>query len=356
MLFWYMTPSVRSVVATLNSCSKSGNLSVGRQMHCSAVKLGFEVANVHVQSALIDMYGKCYDIGGSLVVYEFSDRRRECCNALLTSMVHCGLADEAVELFKFMTEEGDFDEVSLSTTLKALLGSSFGSLSRCNELHSFAIKSGLLAHIVVISSLISSYSKLGQVDYARQVFEGLLSPNVVCFTSVINGYACNGLGRECLKLLGMMIRKGLKPDRVTFLSVLTGCNHSGLVEEGRTIFYSMRIHHGIEPDRRHYSCMVDLLGRAGLVYEAEDLLGQSVVNDDSSMWSSLLRSCRVHKNKVVGHRVAKRLMEFESGDPGVCLQVSGFYFEVGDSELSMHYREIATARKVVREIGHSRIV
>ncbi|KAK9751053.1 hypothetical protein RND81_02G238400 [Saponaria officinalis] len=356
MLLWYMTLSVRSVVSILNSCSKSENLSVGRQMHCLSVKLGFDFGNIYVQSALIDMYGKCYEIGGSVDVYECSDRTRECCNALLTSMLHCGLADEAVELFKFMTEEGECDEVLLTTALKALPGSSFGSLLRCNELHSFAIKSGLLANIVVLSSLINSYSKLGQVDYARQVFEGTVSPNVVCFTSIINGYACNGLGRECLKLLEMMVQKGLKPDRVTFLTVLTGCNHSGLVEEGRSVFNSMRIHHGIEPDRRHYSCMVDLLSRAGLVDEAEDLLRQSFVNDDSTMWSSLLRSCRVHKNKVVGHRVAKRLMELESGDPAACLQVSGFYFEVGDSELSMHYREMATARQVIRKIGHSRIV
>lgn len=114
--------------------------------------------------------------------------------------------------------------------------------------------------------------------------------------------------------------------------------------------------HGIEPDQRHYSCMVDLLGRAGFVYEAEELLKLSFLKDGSFMWSSLLRSCRIHKNEIVGQRVAKRLMELEPGNPGVCLQVSSFYHEVGDSELSMHYREIGMAREMVREIGHSFIV
>ncbi|XP_021742790.1 pentatricopeptide repeat-containing protein At3g13880-like isoform X1 [Chenopodium quinoa] len=358
MQYWSMKPSVRSLVALLNSCSKSRNLVVGRQLHCFALKLGFDCGSIHVQSALIDMYGKCYEIESSFNIYEECFyKTRECCNALLTSMLHCTCAEEVVELFKFMVDEGiEFDEFSLSTALKALSGSSFVSLTSCTLLHSLAIKNGLESHIVVSCSLIDVYSKLGQVDHSHSIFEGLRSPNVVSFTSIINGYARNGLGRECLKLLKMMFRKGLEPDRVTFLCVLTGCNHSGLVEEGRRVFESMKSPHGIEPDQRHYSCMVDLLGRAGLVYEAEELLKLSFVKDDSFMWSSLLRSCRMHKNKVVGQRVAKRLMELEPENSAACLQVSNFYHEVGDSELSMQYREIGMARHLVREIGHSFIV
>ncbi|XP_021842947.1 pentatricopeptide repeat-containing protein At3g09040, mitochondrial [Spinacia oleracea] len=358
MHYWSMKPSVRSFVALLNSCSKSENLFLGTQLHCFVLKLGFDCGSIHVQSALIDMYGKCYEIESSFNIYEeCTCKTMECCNALLTSMLHCSYAEEVVELFKFMGYEGiRFDEFSLSTTLKALSGSSYMSLSSCTLLHSLAIKIGFESHNVVSCSLIDTYSKLGQVDHSRGVFEGLCSPNVVSFTSIVNGYACNGLGKECLKLLEVMFQKGLKPDRVTFLCVLTGCNHSGLVEEGRRVFESMKSLHGIEPDPRHYSCMVDLLGRAGLVCEAEELLKLSLIRDSSLMWSSLLRSCRIHKNVVVGQRVAKRLVELEPGNSGVCLQVSNFYLEVGDSELSMHYRDIWIARQSGREIGHSFIV
>ncbi|KNA06049.1 hypothetical protein SOVF_184660 [Spinacia oleracea] len=266
MHYWSMKPSVRSFVALLNSCSKSENLFLGTQLHCFVLKLGFDCGSIHVQSALIDMYGKCYEIESSFNIYEeCTCKTMECCNALLTSMLHCSYAEEVVELFKFMGYEGiRFDEFSLSTTLKALSGSSYMSLSSCTLLHSLAIKIGFESHNVVSCSLIDTYSKLGQVDHSRGVFEGLCSPNVVSFTSIVNGYACNGLGKECLKLLEVMFQKGLKPDRVTFLCVLTGCNHSGLVEEGRRVFESMKSLHGIEPDPRHYSCMVDLLGRAGL--------------------------------------------------------------------------------------------
>lgn len=359
MHHWSMKPSVRSLVALLNSCSKSENLFVGRQLHCSVLKLGFDCGSIYVMSALIDMYGKCYEIGSSFEAYEICPYKnsRECCNALLTSLLHCSYVEEVVELFKHMVDEGiEFDEISLSTTLKALSSSSFASMSSCTLLHSLAVKFGFESHIVVSCSLIDIYSKLGEVDHSRCVFEGLVSPNVVSFTSIINGYAWNGLGRECLKLLESMYIKGLKPDRVTFLCVLIGCNHSGLIEEGKRVFDSMKLISGIEPDQRHYSCMVDLLGRAGLVNEADELLNLSFVKDDSFMWSSLLRSGRIHKNEVVGQRAAKRLMELESEIPGASLQVSKYYCEVGDSELSMYYREIGMTRPLVREIGHSYIV
>lgn len=358
MQYWSMKPSVRSLVALLNSCSRRENLSLGRQLHCFVLKLGFDRGSIHVVSALIDMYGKCYEMGTSFNVYEECHyKTMECCNTLLTSMLHCTYTEEVVELFRFMVDEGiEFNEFSLSTTLKALSGSSFAGLASCQLIHSLAIKYGFESHIVVSCSLIDIYSKFGQVDDSNCVFEGLLSHSVFSFTSIINGYARNGLGRECLKLLEVMLQKGLKPDRVTFLCVLTGCNHSGLVEEGRKVFESMNTLYDIEPDQRHYSCMVDLLGRAGLVYEAEELLKLSYVKDNSFMWSSLLRSCRIHKNDVVGQRVAKRLMELEPGNSGVYMQVSNFYLEVGNSEMSMHYKEIGKARQLVREMGRSFIV
>ncbi|CAO2829272.1 unnamed protein product [Amaranthus hypochondriacus] len=355
MLYWSMKPSVRSFITILNSCSKNENLLVGKQLHCFVLKLGFDCGSIYVVSALIDMYGKCYDIDSSFNVYkEFPYKTRECCNALLTSLLHCTYYKEVIKISKFMIDEGiGLDECSLSTTLKALSRSSFASLTNCTLLHSLAVTHGFGSNIVVSCSLIDAYSKLGHVDQSCYVFGCLFSPNVVSFTSIINGYAWNGLGKECLKLLEMMLEMGLKPDRATFLCVLTGCNHSGLVEEGRRIFKSMKSLHGIEPDQTHYSCVVDLLGRAGFVYEAEELLKYSLVKEDPFTWSSLLRSCRIHKNKEVGQRVARCLIELEPKNPGVYLQISNFYSGIGESELSLHYREIGMARKSLRETGHS---
>nr|XP_016443066.1 PREDICTED: arginine--tRNA ligase, chloroplastic/mitochondrial-like [Nicotiana tabacum] len=105
------------------------------------------------------------------------------------------------------------------------------------------------------------------------------------------------MGNECLGLFEEMIQKGVRPDEVTFLCMLLGCNHLGLVEEGKKIFGSMRLH-GVFPDRRHYSCMVDLLGRAGFI-----------------------------KMSNVGRRATIKLMDLESEDPSVRYQLKNLPYK-----------------------------
>ncbi|PRQ40965.1 putative tetratricopeptide-like helical domain-containing protein [Rosa chinensis] len=356
MQFWGKRPSIRSFVGFLNLASRIQNIQLGKQIHSYVVKSGFDHdASFHIQSALIDMYGKCSDIESSVFIYENGrDRNVECCNSLMTSLLHCGVIEDVVEMFGLMVDEGiGLDEVTLSTTLKALSVSAFASLGSCKLLHCCAVKSGFESDIAVSCSLIEAYARCGHVKLSCQVFDELPSPNVICFTSIIHGYARNGMGGECLHLLQEMVAKGLKPDKVTVLCVLSGCNHSGLVEEAKLLFDSMEMLYGVSPDRKHYSCMVDLLGRAGLLHEAEELLQHAPGKGDYVMWSSLLRSCRVHKNEIVGRRTVKSLLELEGKDPAILLQASNFYSEIGEFDTAMQIREFAIAQQVTRDIGHS---
>ncbi|XP_070018144.1 pentatricopeptide repeat-containing protein At2g37320-like [Nicotiana sylvestris] len=222
------------------------------------MKLGFDYGNVLIQSALIDMYGKMMTLKNSVFVFQSSlgiSLKR--CNSMMSSLLYLGVP-------------------------KICLCCSVGC---CDLLHRCAIKLGFDFDIMVL----------------LEDFEAFPSPNIIGFTSINNAYARKGMGSECLGLFEEIIQKGVKPDEVTFLCMLLGCNHSGLVEEGKRIFESMRLH-GVFPDRRHYSCMVGLLGRAGLVIEAEELLNHASSTGDSVVWSSLLRSCRIHQNEHVGRR------------------------------------------------------
>ncbi|KAJ8759035.1 hypothetical protein K2173_003273 [Erythroxylum novogranatense] len=328
---------------------------LGRQIHCCVLKVGFDCRSVHVQSALVDMYGKCKDIESSVSVYKsIPERNLECCNSLMTSLLHAGIVEDVVEMFGLMVDEGiGLDEVTLSTTLEALSESSLASLASCSLVHSCAIKSGFETDIAVSCSLIDSYLRSGDVKLSQQVFDQIPSPNVICFTSMIKGFARNGMGNECLKMFDTMIQNGLSPDRVTFMCVLTGCSHSGLVEEGRLIFNSMEATFGISPDREHFSCMVDLLGRAGLLNEAEELLQKALRGGDCVMWGSLLRSCRIHRNEIIGRRAAEALLEINPKHSAVYLQISNFFAEIGQFEASMQIREVAMAKKITAEIGCS---
>ncbi|KAK7250578.1 hypothetical protein RIF29_33097 [Crotalaria pallida] len=350
-------PSVRSLVGFLNLCSRIEEILLGKQIHCLVMKSGFDEGSVYVQSALIDMYGKCNDIESSVSVFEsFPKRTLECCNSLLTSLSQFGAVEDVVELFGLMIDEGiKPDEVTFSTTLKAMSVSASRNFLSSQLLHCLALKSGFAGDAAVACSLMDAYSRCGHVELSCQIFQTLNSPNAICFTSMINGYARNGMGKEGLAVLQAMTKKGQKPDSVTFLCALTGCNHTGLVEEGRIVFESMKSLHGIHPNRQHFSCMVDLLCRAGLLYEAEELLLQAPVKRDIVMWSSLLRSCRVHKNEELGTRAAQVLVELDPDDPALWLQASNFYAEIGKFDESRQIREFGLARKMTREIGRSLI-
>lgn len=357
MRLWDKRPSAMSFIALLNLSSRRKELLFGKQIHNLVIKLGVNYGSVLIQSALIDMYGKNDEIQSSITVFQCSrNRSLECCNSMMTSLLHLGFLQDVFELFSRMVRENIvFDEVSLSSTIKALSLYSSPSLDNCGLLHCCAIKSGLASDSMVLCSLIDAYSRSGQIRFAKQIFEALPSPNIIGFTSIINAYARKGMGVKCLAVFEEMIQKGLKPDKVTFLCILSGCNHSGLVEEGKKIFDSMRTIHEVYPDRWHYSCMVDLLGRAGLVNEAEELLMHASSTGDSVMWSSLLRSCRIHQNEHVGRRAAKRLMDLEPEDASFWLQASNFYSEIGEFETAIYIREVAVARKMSRDIGYSLI-
>ncbi|KAI9111521.1 hypothetical protein K1719_017211 [Acacia pycnantha] len=357
MQLWGQRPSIRSLVGLLNFSSRVKNINLGKQIHCYVLKLGFDTESVHVQSSLIDMYGKCRDVDSSIAIFEcLPEKTLQCCNSLMTSLSQCNATEDAAELFGLMTDEGiKPDEITFSTTLKALSVSASQNFTSSQLLHCLALKSGFEEDIAVACSLIDAYSRFGHAELSRHIFETLDSPNAICFTSMINGFSRNGMGREGLELLQAMVEKGLKPDKVTFLCVLVGCSHSGLVDEGRLVFNSMKSLHGVNPDRQHFSCMVDLLCRAGLLYEAEELLQKAPGEGDCAMWCSLLRSCRVHKNEVVGRRVATITMDLGPDDPAVWLQASQFYSEIGDFDASMQIREVALARKMMWEIGRSLI-
>ncbi|KAK4373192.1 hypothetical protein RND71_008576 [Anisodus tanguticus] len=274
-------------------------------------------------NALVDFYSAC----GALVD---ADKAFECIppqdviswNSMVSVSAANDLLREAVRVLEEM-RLCDKHPSAMSFVALLNLSSRRKELLFGKQIHNFVVKLGVDYGSALIQSALIDIS--GQIRLSEQIFEALPSPNIIGFTSIINAYARKGMGSECLGMFEEMIRKGVKPDEVTFLCILLGCNHSGLVEEGKKIFDSMRTLHEVYPDRRHYSCMVDLLGPAGLVDEAEELLNHASSTGDSVMWSSLLRSCRIHQNEDVGRREAKTLMDLEPEDPSVWLQASIFF-------------------------------
>lgn len=165
--------------------------------------------------------------------------------------------------------------------------------------------------VFVGTSIVDMYCKCGRVEMARKAFDRMKVKNVKSWTAMVAGYGMHGRAKEAMEIFYKMIRSGVKPNYITFVSVLAACSHAGMLKEGWHWFNRMKCEFNVEPGIEHYSCMVDLLGRAGCLNEAYGLIQEMNVKPDFIIWGSLLGACRIHKNVELGEISARKLFELD---------------------------------------------
>ncbi|CAH1426341.1 unnamed protein product [Lactuca virosa] len=199
----------------------------------------------------------------------------------------------AIQLFISMLNSNTSpNHFTFSTLLDACAGCSMFLLG--NQLHSCILKSGLCQELVLSTSLIDMYTKCGDIKSAFTIFDSMKTKNTVSWNSIIGGYARHGLAHQALFEFKKMTESGMKPDDVTYINVLSACVHGGLVEEGEHHFHSMVERYGIEAEMKHYTCMVDLYGKAGEVDKAVRLVKEMPFEPDVGVWGALLAGCGLH--------------------------------------------------------------
>ena len=323
------------------------DLSGGLQFHGQLIKTGFQ-QNPHVGSGLIDLYSKC---GGGM-----SDCRKvfegitEPDLVLWNTMVsgysqNEEFSEDALECFRQMQRIGYRpNDCSFVCVISAC--SNLSSPSQGKQIHSLVLKSDIPSNrISVDNALIAMYSKSGNLQDARRLFDRMAEHNTVSFNSMIAGYAQHGIEMESLSLFQRMLERGIAPTSITFISVLSACAHTGRVEEGWNYFKMMKEKFGIEPEAEHYSCMIDLLGRAGKLSEAENLIATMPFNPGSVGWASLLGACRIHGNIELAVKAANQVLQFEPSNAAPYVVLSNMYASAG------RWEEVATVRKLMRDRG-----
>lgn len=111
--------------------------------------------------------------------------------------------------------------------------------------------------------------------------------------------------------------------------------------------------YGIKPGIEHYNCMVDLLARAGLLEEAENLIENADCRDDSSLWAVLLGACATCTDSVSGERIAKKTMELEPGYHLSYVYLANIYRAVGRWDDAVKIRRLMKIRGVKKMPGRS---
>ncbi|KAB1212133.1 hypothetical protein CJ030_MR5G004759 [Morella rubra] len=312
----------------LRACARLTDFSRGRRLHCYAIKSGLDLDTM-VGNTLLSMYAKCGVIDDALRFFDlmvFKDTVSY--GAIMSGCMQNGYAEEVLLIFHQMQLCGiDPDLATLLGVLPACSHLAAFQHGGCG--HGYSIVHGFVTETSICNALIDMYSKCGKINIARQVFDRMNSKDIISWNALIVGYGVHGLGGEALSLFNNFLESGLKPDDVTFIAILSACSHSGHVTEGKQWFNAMSLDFNIIPRIEHYICMVDLLGRAGLLDEAHSLILSMPFEPDVRLWSALLAACRIHKNIELGEEVSKKIQGIGAESTGNFVLLSNIYSAVG---------------------------
>ncbi|CAI9100157.1 OLC1v1037097C1 [Oldenlandia corymbosa var. corymbosa] len=325
----------------------------GLMVHALCIKMNF-LSNVNVANCFVTMYAKFESMMDSLKIFEeLDDRETVSWNALISGYAQNGMYHDALETFLSASLEVQPNAYTFGSVLHAIGSSESVSLLYGQACHAYLLKLGLNFNPMVSGALLDMYAKRGNICESLKVFHEHGEKNQVAWTAIISAYSRHGDYESVMNLFDEMRDKGVKPDSITFLSVLTACGRKGMVDTGFQIFNSMLRDHSIDPSPEHYSCMVDMLGRAGRLKEAEKLMDQIPGGPGLSVLFSLLGSCRVYGNVDLASRLTDTLIEMEPNNSGSYVLMSNLFAEKGLWEKAAKMRKGMRNKGVKKEIGFS---
>ncbi|XP_002980145.2 pentatricopeptide repeat-containing protein At1g11290, chloroplastic isoform X1 [Selaginella moellendorffii] len=294
------------------SCSWQGNLGTGRLFHRRAIASGFHT-DESLKNSLVNMYSKCGSVEEARQVFDsIAPRTAISCSVMITTLAQNGFYREALELYREMQEEGlESNNMTFLSLLEA--SANLTALGQGRRIHASIIDYGLARDLLIQTALMYMYGKCAGLDEAREVFESMERKNVVAWTSIIAAYSQHGHCEESLELFRRMALDGVMPNEVTYGTLLSTCSHAGLVDEAYDNFVEMK-----NPRLTHYRCMVDALGRAGKLDEAEDLLNNMPFEPDSVAWVLFLGACKTHGSIERGSRAAESIREVAPESAMLC--------------------------------------
>ncbi|XP_061364758.1 pentatricopeptide repeat-containing protein At1g31430 [Gastrolobium bilobum] len=370
-------PNEATVVSTLSACTALRNVELGKEIHCYiANELDFTTI---MGNSLIDMYCKCGCLSVAREIFdEMTIKNVICWTSMVTGYVNCGQLDqardlfeksptrdivlwtamingyvqfnrfdEAIALFREMQIRGVKPDKFIVVTL--LTGcAQLGALEQGEWIHNYIDENRIMVDAVVGTALIEMYAKCGCIEESLKIFNVLKEKDTTSWTSIICGLAMNGKTSKALELFEAMETLGAKPDDITFIALLSACSHGGLVEEGRKLFHSMSSIYHIEPNLEHYGCFIDLLGRAGLLHEAEELVRKLPDQNNEivvPLYGALLSACRTYGNIDMGERLATTLAKVKSSDSSQHTLLASIYASAD------RWEDMSKVRSKMKDLG-----
>ncbi|KAF9614695.1 hypothetical protein IFM89_019823 [Coptis chinensis] len=354
-----LKPEDDTMVSVLSACSTLDMQEIVRWENVFAEfgELNSSISNFHcnfIDTVLVYLCGKGGNVDRSREFFERIIKRGQgrsviYWNTMIGGYVQNGCPSEALSLFKLML--GGLNPRPNHVTMVSVLSAcaQVGDLDLGVWVHeylkTFGPKHVVESNTYLATAFIDMYSKCGSLQNAKEIFSRMISKDVASLNAMIIGFAVNGQGKEALKLFSRMEEFGLYPNGGTFLAVLSACNHSGMVDEGRRVFLDMVPRHSTLPELEHYACYVDLLTRAGHVEEALKVVGSMPVEANSLVWGALLQGCLTHGRTDVAQDIARRFVKLNPTSSAGYVMLSNMYAS------DQRWGDISELRGLMREKG-----
>ncbi|KAL8529593.1 hypothetical protein ACS0TY_006865 [Phlomoides rotata] len=346
-----------SLSCLLSACAGCRDLRLGKTIHACVKEMGLE-SDVSVGTALINMYAKCRNLESARKLFdELPKKNIEYWNAMIHAYVNNGLAREALGLLEQVKpKELQVDEVTILGLLMACRDA--GELHEGSLVHSIVENNDLFKGSVILgNALIDMYAKCGSMENARGVFDSMPKKDVVSWTSMVVGHAINGEGGESLALFKQMCAEKFDPNSVTFIGVLSACDHAGLIDEGVKLYNMMCNVYNIKPEIVHYGCMVDMLARAGKINDARMFIQKMAMEPNALVWRMLINACRVHGHINIGLDLVAGIKELNTFcDSADFVISSNIYAEAGRWLDVISHRNSMVAQKYSKSAGKSYVM
>ncbi|KAL5544123.1 hypothetical protein UlMin_007907 [Ulmus minor] len=339
-----------TMISALTASGRVGDLELGKWINGYIEANGLK-GSLALATSLVDMYAKCGQVDTARRLFDQMDRRDVVAwSAMISGYSQVNRCREALDLFKEMQESNvEPNEVTMVSVLYSC--AVLGALETGKWVHFYLKKKKMKLTVSLGTALIDFYAKCGSIDSSIEVFDEMSRRNVFSWTAFIQGLASNGEGLKALEYFKLMQEENIKPNDVTFIGALSACSHAGLVEEGRNIFISMSKDYGIKPRIEHYGCMVDILGRAGLIQEAYEFTKNMPIQPNAIIWRTLLASCKAHKNVEIGEESLKQIIQLEPAHSGDYILLSNLYASVGRRGDALEVRNQIKEKRIKKAPG-----
>ncbi|CAL1370768.1 unnamed protein product [Linum trigynum] len=359
----------------VKSCAEMGSLGMGTQAHAEIITHGFE-NDVFVQNSLVNMYAHLGDIAAASSIFrgitrldvvsctsmiagynkigdvasarqlfdEMPEKNLVTWSTMINGYVRNNFFNEAIELFRLLQSQRIRANEKVMVSVIASCAH-LGALEIGEKAHEYIVMNNLTVNVILGTALVEMYAKCGSIDKALQVFDQIPDKDALSWTALISGFAMHGYADKAVEYFTHMLSTRITPRDITFTAVLSACSHGGLVKKGQDIFDSMQRDHNIQPRLEHYGCIVDLLGRAGKLAEAEKFILDMPIKPNAPIWGALLGACKIHRNAVVAERVGKILIELQPEHSGYYVLLSNIYARAN------RWKNVEKMRVVMKEKG-----